>query len=452
MLDSDNVEKLFTFAEMEAAKKKTNNSFYEFPGRIPPDAVRAAVHWEGKRARSRAVSSHGFEPSVSISALGAANNTTPAALHSHLVAPQGGEYSLFYANCESHVVVSVEVTAELYNEAWSGARDYLSAGEAPLPVVFLVMSILYFFAAACWAGVLFTHRSTTHKIHFLMLALVAFKALATMCEAGMYHMKRTTGSPDGWNIAYYIFSLFRGVLLFTVIVLLGTGWSFLKPFLSDREKRIIMLVLPVQVMANVADIILLENGPAVKGWFTWRDVFHLLDIICCCAILFPIVWSIRHLRQAAEADGKAQRNLLKLQLFRQFYVMVVAYIYFTRIVVYVIAASIPFYLLWLGNLATELATLIFFVSTGIKFSPSVDNPYLPVSTGGGIEGEDDPEYGLGGDGSDEGVGDDEGSASRTRSPVRPEKETHGLELVAPSRSSSSSSAVATSSVAVKTLS
>lgn len=39
MLDSDNVEKLFTFAEMEAAKKKTNSSFYEFPGRIPPDAV-----------------------------------------------------------------------------------------------------------------------------------------------------------------------------------------------------------------------------------------------------------------------------------------------------------------------------------------------------------------------------------------------------------------------------
>jgi hypothetical protein len=46
-----------------------------------------------------------------------------------------------------------------------------------------------------WAP--FTHRSTTHKIHFLMLALVGFKALATMCEAGMYHMKRTTGSPDG---------------------------------------------------------------------------------------------------------------------------------------------------------------------------------------------------------------------------------------------------------------
>jgi hypothetical protein len=47
-------------------------------------------------------------------------------------------------------------------------------------------------------------------------------------------------------------------------------------------------------------------------------------------------------------DGKAHNSLMKLQLFRQFYVMVVMYIYFTRIVVFLITAAIPFYLLWLG--------------------------------------------------------------------------------------------------------
>ena len=58
-----------------------------------------------------------------------------------------------------------------------------------------------------------------------------------------------------------------------------------------------------------------------------------VDIICCCAILFPIVWSIKYLREASQTDGKAARSLHKLTLFRQFYVMVVSYIYFTRIVV-----------------------------------------------------------------------------------------------------------------------
>ena len=93
----------------------------------------------------------------------------------------------------------------------------------------------------------------------------------------------------------------------------------------------------------------------------------------------PIVWSIRHLRQAAEVDGKAQNNLMKLQLFRQFYVMVVIYIYFTRIVVYLLEATLPFYLQYLTPVATELATLIFYFVTGYNFRPALDNPYLPVS-------------------------------------------------------------------------
>jgi hypothetical protein len=43
------------------------------------------------------------------------------------------------------------------------------------------------------------------------------------------------------------------------------------------------------------------------------------------------------------------------------------------------AATIPYYLLWLSPLFTELATLVFFVITGYKFRPAADNPYLQVS-------------------------------------------------------------------------
>ena len=156
-------------------------------------------------------------------------------------------------------------------------------------------------------------------------------------------------------------------MLFTVIVLIGTGWSFVKPFLSDREKKIILLVIPLQVFANVAVIVLEESGPSSKSWFTWRDVFHLVDIICCCAILFPIVWSIKHLREASNTDGKAARSLAKLQLFRTFYVMVVSYIYFTRIVVYLVKSTMTYEYVWVGDVAGELATLAFYVFTGASF-------------------------------------------------------------------------------------
>lgn len=106
--------------------------------------------------------------------------------------------------------------------------------------------------------------------------------------------------------------------------------------------------------------------------------------------MFLGVFCLFGYRQAAEVDGKAHNSLQKLQLFRQFYVMVVIYVYFTRIVVYILTSTVPFYLLWLGPLSTEIATFLFFTVTGYKFRPAPDNPYLPVSS----EDQEGAEYGL----------------------------------------------------------
>jgi uncharacterized membrane protein len=53
-----------------------------------------------------------------------------------------------------------------------------------------------------------------------------------------------------------------------------------------------------------------------QAWLTWKDLLHLVDIVCCCAVLFPIVWSIQRLREESEYDGKAARNLVRLQQVR----------------------------------------------------------------------------------------------------------------------------------------
>jgi hypothetical protein len=44
----------------------------------------------------------------------------------------------------------------------------------------------------------------------------------------------------------YIVQLVDGMVMFSVILLIGTGWSFLKPYLHPREKRLLMIVLPMQ--------------------------------------------------------------------------------------------------------------------------------------------------------------------------------------------------------------
>jgi hypothetical protein len=47
-------------------------------------------------------------------------------------------------------------------------------------------------------------------------------------------------------------------------------------FLADREKKILMVVIPLQVMAEVAIIVLDEDTPAARNWFTWMNILHLV--------------------------------------------------------------------------------------------------------------------------------------------------------------------------------
>jgi hypothetical protein len=154
-------------------------------------------------------------------------------------------------------------------------------------------------------------------------------------------------------------------------------------------------VLPLQVIDNIALVAIEEMSPGSRAWLTWRDALHIVDIICCCLILFPLVWQIRRLRLSAVAD-KSLSDLDKLTRYRNFYMAVVGYIYFTRIIVYLLGATVPFTLTWLKAFSGEAATVAFFCWTGWKFRPMSDNPYLPVQLQEDDEyGDDDlDEYGL----------------------------------------------------------
>ncbi|XP_072104165.1 protein GPR108-like [Mobula birostris] len=291
-----------------------------------------------------------------------------------------GLYTLSFHNCHDMVsgnqMASFDMTVEITAR---NPQNYLSAGEMPLPLLYLVMAGFFFTAALFWVYLLLKHRYNVFKIHWLMAALAFTKSISILFHAINYYFIAVKGSAiEGWAVMYYITHLLKGALLFITLALIGTGWAFVKYILSDKDKKIFMIVIPLQVLANTAYIIIESTEEGTTDYALWKEVLFLVDLICCGAILFPVVWSIRHLQEASSTDGKAAMNLAKLKLFRHFYVMIVCYIYFTRIIAILLKFTVPFQWQWMYNFLVEVSTLVFFVLTGFKFRPASNNPYLQL--------------------------------------------------------------------------
>ncbi|KAM3864612.1 protein GPR108 [Diretmus argenteus] len=292
-----------------------------------------------------------------------------------------GLYNLNFHYCQNRLPgidlpysLSVEVTE-------TNLGGYLSAAEIPLSRLYICMSGVFFTAAMVWVYTLMKHRYSVFKIHWLMAALAFTKSISLVFHSINYHFINTKGHPiEGWAVMYYITHLLKGALLFITLALIGTGWAFVKYILSDKEKKIFMIVIPLQVLANVAYIIIESTEEGSSEYALWKEILFLVDLICCGAILFPVVWSvsIRHLQEASSTDGKAAMNLEKLKLFRHYYVMIVCYIYFTRIIAILLKVTMPFQWQWCYEFLVEVSTLIFFVLTGYKFRPASNNPYLQL--------------------------------------------------------------------------
>jgi len=310
--------------------------------------------------------------------------------HDIVAEDEVGLYTLLFARCPSQYdghKVSFTLDVIFKNKGSSltpGGEgwDYLSAGDRPLPAMYMVFFCIFGVAFLTWLSVLRrdpTEYGTVHKIHYLMAVLLALKCATLLTESVRYHAISANGVTGFMSLLYYVFSAVRGVMLFTVILLIGSGWSIMRSFLHSREKKVVFVVLVAQVINGVAMVVLEETAPGSQQWADWRFALHMFDLGCCCAILAPIIWSIKHMREAVEADGKAQHMLAKLRLFRSFYLMVVSYVYFTRIIVFLVQAVVPFHLEWIGPFSLEFATLVFYIATGFKFQPALDNPYLSVS-------------------------------------------------------------------------
>lgn len=290
-----------------------------------------------------------------------------------------GQYSLNFHNCYNAIPGQEQPFDLTVMIREKNPEGFLSAAEIPLFKLYLIMSACFLAAGIFWVSVLCKNTYSVFKIHWLMAALAFTKSVSLLFHSINYYFINSQGHPiEGLAVMHYITHLLKGALLFITIALIGSGWAFVKYMLSDKEKKIFGIVIPLQVLANVAYIVIESREEGASDYGLWKEILFLVDLICCGAILFPVVWSIRHLQDASGTDGKVAVNLAKLKLFRHYYVMVICYIYFTRIIAILLRVAVPFQWQWLYQLLVESSTLAFFVLTGYKFQPAGDNPYLQL--------------------------------------------------------------------------
>ena len=185
----------------------------------------------------------------------------------------------------------------------------------------------------------------------------------------------------------------------------------------------ILGVLVLQVINNIALVALTTETEGERAFDNWTAILHLVDIICCCTVLMPIIWQVNQLEQNMEQNqhkGKEEgaseedsfindrfadadefipedefedesedegvepipdaRMAAKLKLFRSFYMIVIAYIYMTRIVVYLFDSTLDYKHTWVTEFVIELTTLVFYCSIGYMFRPMNENPYLHIGS------------------------------------------------------------------------
>uniref|UniRef100_A0A4W2EPD7 G protein-coupled receptor 108 n=1 Tax=Bos indicus x Bos taurus TaxID=30522 RepID=A0A4W2EPD7_BOBOX len=163
-----------------------------------------------------------------------------------------GQYNLNFHNCDNSVPgreQPFDITVMIREKNPEG---YLSAAEIPLFKLYMVMSACFLGAGIFWVSILCKNTYNVFKIHWLMAALTFTKSVSLLFHSINYYFINSQGHPiEGLAVMHYITHLLKGALLFITIALIGSGWAFVKYVLSDKEKKIFGIVIPLQVPREV---------------------------------------------------------------------------------------------------------------------------------------------------------------------------------------------------------
>ncbi|KAI9189533.1 hypothetical protein H9P43_000966 [Blastocladiella emersonii ATCC 22665] len=293
----------------------------------------------------------------------------------------------------------VVVDLDLHYTAVNPPNSLLDIGLAPMPRVYFIAAVYYTVILGKFVHLLRVPDAQVLRIHWMMLAFVALLVVDKVFVSVQYYSLSQGVDAKGWDWAAYIFTFIKSSLAVSIVALIGAGWSFVRPILPAKERKLILWIIPLQLAANVARVLLETLAMGSMGWSVMAGFFPLFDLLSFLLILWTILSTRRHLLEAAAQDAadeetaKAAATMAKLKLWGWLYVSVVVYLYATRILATFMVALLPYTHTWVAEVFAEGVSAWFYTVLGYKFRPCVANPYTEVlgSDEGFFEDDEDEE-------------------------------------------------------------
>ncbi|PIA29382.1 hypothetical protein AQUCO_06000036v1 [Aquilegia coerulea] len=253
------------------------------------------------------------------------------------------EFGLIFKNSQSdqQVHVSMDVVSAMYNLHGKGGegdgaahrRRYLSSGKYRLFKMNFVFIILYMLLTAAWISVLLLKKITKSNgvfpIHYVILVVLLFQLSSlSIADLSLYNTNNVGYSDHGLSLLPH---LLEGVPLFTLVGLIGCGWSYLKHELRLREKILLVIVISVRLVANILKVYTFQqiyqiiDYPCDMSCIYYVTSYSAIELFSLLALLFHFIWTGRHLLNSGRTEGQSRLNLMKLNFVRPLFNAVLFY-------------------------------------------------------------------------------------------------------------------------------
>jgi len=315
-----------------------------------------------------------------------------------------GLYHFWFARCGSVKDVTFTMTLEEYNIVSGDEKNYLTLGEQVLPKIYLITTVAFLVLTNIWFYTMYQSRKEdVRMIHWLMVIVCIFKVLSVLFEAIRMNSIAANGVSLSLTVIYYFFYIVKTVMIMSVVLFIGFGYSILRGDLTCHVKLFLGIIVIPLIVDSVCLSVLSESTHQSRFYQQWLLAYHFFYWGACLVVSLFIWGSFMNFNacqfltgkseeETAAATKNANREEMQQEVIPEagsparptmhmVQVSTICFIFFasSRTLSMAIKDSVSYEYAWLEVVCVEGVAFIVYLVMGLTFSPAKTSPYFALS-------------------------------------------------------------------------